>query len=146
MEGNENISIGQLECAPADYPFFQSRVAAGFPSPAADYMEERIDLNQLLVKNPTATFFVKVEGESMIDAFIPPKAMLVVDRSVQAFAGDIVVAVVKSEFTGKRLLKTTAGLFLCPANKKFRPLKIDEQVDFEIWGVVRKIIIDPKDC
>src|SRR4051812_5693432 len=111
-QADESISTAAIICSRETYAFFESRVAAGFPSPASDYMEERIDLNQLLIKNPSATFFVKVEGESMIDAFIPPKALLVVDRSVHALSGDIVVAVVSGEFTVKRFVKTAAGVFL----------------------------------
>lgn len=125
--------------------FFDASVQAGFPSPATDYIEERIDLNQLLIKSPSATFFIKVEGESMVGAFIPPKALLVVDRSVRASNGDIIVAVVNGEFTVKRLVKTQAGLFLTPENNKYKPLKVEEDCDFQVWGVVRKIIIDPKD-
>ena len=129
---------------PTSCPFFDSSIPAGFPSPAADYIEERIDLNDLLVKTPSATFFVKVEGESMIGAYIPPKALLVVDRSLNAVSGDIIVAVITGEFTVKRLLKTQAGVFLAPENKKFKPLKIQDDMDFQVWGVVTKIIIDPK--
>lgn len=126
------------------YPFYQSAIPAGFPSPAADYIEEKIDLNQLLIKTPSATFFVKVEGESMVDAFIPPKALLVVDRSVNPVNGDIIVAVINGEFTVKRLLQTHAGTFLTPENKKYKPIRIEADMDFMVWGVVSKIIIDPK--
>src|SRR5689334_25358923 len=133
-----------LEAAAAEYPFFQSPIPAGFPSPAADYIEEKIDLNQLLVKTPAATFFVKVEGDSMVDAYIPPKALLVVDRSITPRSGDIIVAVINGEFTVKRLLKTHAGVFLAPENKKFKPIRIEDDMDFMAWGVVTKIIIDPK--
>jgi DNA polymerase V len=125
--------------------FFHASVQAGFPSPANDYIEERIDLNQLLIKSPSATFFIRVEGESMVGAFIPPKALLIVDRSLRASNGDIIVAVVDGEFTVKRLVKTQAGLFLTPENNKYKPLKVEENSDFQVWGVVRKIIIDPKD-
>ena len=125
--------------------FYDAAVPAGFPSPATDYIEEKIDLNQLLIKSPSATFFVRVEGESMTGAFIPPRALLVVDRSVRASSGDIVVAVVNGEFTVKRLIKTQAGLFLTPENQKYKPLKVEEGSDFQVWGVVRKVIIDPKD-
>ena len=128
------------------FPFYQSAIPAGFPSPAADYIEEKIDLNQLLVKTPAATFFVKVEGESMIEAFIPPKALLVVDRSVSPVNGDIIVAVINGEFTVKRLLQTHAGTFLTPENKKYKPIRIEDDMDFMVWGVVSKIIIDPKAC
>ena len=101
--------------------FFDASVQAGFPSPATDYIEERIDLNQLLMKSRSATFFIKVEGVFMIGAFIPPKALLIVDRSVNPANGDIIVAVVNGEFTVKRLVKTQAGLFLTPENKKYKP-------------------------
>lgn len=81
----------------------------------------------------------------MIDAFIPPKGLLVVDRFINAATGDIVVAVLNGEFTVKRLLKTQAGIFLSPANPKYKPIKVTEEMDFQVWGVVTKIISDPKD-
>ena len=132
------------ETTTADIPYFPIAIPAGFPSPAADYIEEKLDLNQLLIKTPSATFFVKVEGDSMVDAYIPPKALLVVDRSQNAQSGDIIVAVINGEFTVKRLLKTHAGVFLAPENRKFKPIRIEEDMDFMVWGVVTKIIIDPK--
>ena len=125
-------------------PFFGA-VPAGFLSPAADYIEESIDLNELLVKTPTATFFVRVEGESMINAFIPPKALLIIDRSITPSSGDIIVAVVNGEFTVKRFIKTFNQVYLAPANIKFNSIEINEEMDFKVWGVVSKIIIDPKD-
>ena len=143
--------IGILEnepviCKPVDkIPFFGTSVPAGFPSPAADYNEDRIDLNELLIKTPSATFFVKVEGESMIEAFIPPKALLLVDRSLNANTGDIVVAVINGEFTVKRFVKTQGVTFLSPANTKYKPIKITEDMSFQVWGVVSRIIIDPKE-
>ena len=126
-------------------PFFDTSVAAGFPSPAADYIEDRIDLNELLIKTPSATFFVKVAGESMIEAFIPPRALLVVDRSLNVTNGDIVVAVINGEFTVKRFVKTQGGTFLSPANTKYKPIRITEEMAFQVWGVVSRIIIDPKE-
>ena len=125
--------------------FLHTCVPAGFPSPAAGYVEDRIDLNELLIKTPSATFFVKVEGESMIEAFIPPKALLVVDRSLNANTGDIVVAVINGEFTVKRFVKTQGGTFLSPANTKYKPIRITEEMAFQVWGVVSRIIIDPKE-
>jgi DNA polymerase V len=119
-------------------------VPAGFPSPASDYIEETIDLNELLIKTPSATFFVRVEGESMIDAFIPPKALLLVDRSINAASGHIIVAVLNGEFTVKRLLITQAGTFLAPANPRYQSIKVTEEMNFSVWGVVSKIISDPK--
>ncbi len=126
-------------------PFFNTTIPAGFPSPASDYIEERIDLNKLLIKSPSATFFVRVEGDSMIDAFIPSKSLLIVDRSVTPSSGDVVVAVVNGEFTVKRLLKTQAGVFLCAANEKFKPTRITDDIEFKVWGVVTYIIINSKE-
>jgi DNA polymerase V len=126
-------------------PYFKTAVQAGFPSPALDYVEERIDLNKLLIKHPSATFFIPVEGDSMIGAFIPPKALLLVDRALNAKSGDIVVAVINGEFTVKRLISTHAGKFLSPENAKYKPIKIEEGTDCQIWGVVSNIIVNARE-
>lgn len=118
------------------------RVPAGFPSPAADYMEERIDLNKYLMPNPSASFLIQVEGDSMQDAFIPDKAILLVDKSIKARHGHIVVAVLNGEFTVKRYVQTTAGIFLAPENEKYRPIQIKEGMEMTVWGVVRSVIIN----
>lgn len=143
-----NVSVGNIQQIGRSLfktiPFFGS-VQAGFPSPAADYIEDAIDLNELLVKTPSATFFVRVEGESMVNAFIPPKALLIIDRSINPLSGDIIVAVVNGEFTVKRFVKSLNHVYLAPANIKFDSLEITEEMSFQVWGVVTKIIIDPKD-
>ncbi len=126
-------------------PLMSSKIAAGFPSPAADYIEDIIDLNELLIKNPSSTFLVKVVGDSMIDSFIPPKATLIVDRSLKPKNNNIVVAVVNGEFTVKKLGINGMSMFLYAANKTFKPIAITETMDFLVWGVVSKIIIDPID-
>jgi len=120
-------------------------ITTGFPSPAADSIEDRIDLNKLLIKTPSATFFVKVEGESMVNAFIPNNSLLVVDRSLNATSGNIVVAVINGELTVRRLLQTHARVFLKPENPKYQPIEINEEMSFQVWGVVITIIINPKD-
>ena len=117
----------------------------GFPSPAADYIEDRINLNDLLIPHPLSTFFFKCEGDSMINAFIPPRALLVVDRSVTAQNGDIVVAVVNGEFTVRYLRKNERRCSLVPANKKFQETEIVEGMDFLVWGVVVSVISNPKE-
>jgi len=127
------------------FPFYNCTIPAGFPSPASDYIEDTIDLNELLIKTPSATFFVRVEGESMINAFIPPKALLIVDRSIHPGSGDVIIAVVNGEFTVKRLRKSFDAIILEPANEKFPSITITEEMNFQVWGVVSKIIIDPKD-
>ena len=118
-------------------------VKAGFPSPAADYMEDDIDFNKLLCPRPSSTVIVKAEGESMAGAYIPDQAYLVVDKSIKPSNNCIVVAIVNGEFTIKRFIKNSSGIRLMPANPKFEPIPITEDMDFSIWGTVTKIIIDP---
>lgn len=122
---------------------YDAAVPAGFPAPAADYKEEDIDLNQLLRPHPSSTFIVRVAGDSMLEANIPDKSWLVVDRSIKPKSGSIVVAVVNSEFTVKRYIRNSSGVRLMPANPKYQPIVITEDMDFRIWGTVTKIIIDP---
>lgn len=124
----------------APIPAFMSPVQAGFPSPADDYVENKLDLNALVIKHPTATFFVRVEGESMMDADIHSGDILVVDRSLEAINGKIVIAVVNGEFTVKRFVVNKSGTFLVPENRKYQTLKIEEGSDFQVWGVVTYVI------
>lgn len=137
--------LANLPIRNKEFQILCTSIPAGFPSPAADYLEDKIDLNELLISNPSATFFVKVEGDSMINAFIPDKALLVVDRSLNAGSGDIVVAVINGEFTVKWLMITYDGTFLTPANPKYKPTRINEEINFQVWGVVTKVITDTKD-
>lgn len=117
----------------------------GFPSPAMDYMEERIKLDETLIRNPDATFIVQAEGDSMINAFIPPKTKLLVDRSLTAKNGDIVVACVNGDFTVKYLKKNDHKCWLVPANSKYKEMQITEEMDMQIWGVVTTIITETKE-
>ena len=119
---------------------YLQQVPAGFPSPAADYIQEEIDFNALLLPHPSSTYVVRVQGDSMIEAFIPNNALLVVDRSIKPINNRIVVAVVNGEFTIKRFIKNSSGIRLMPANPKFKPMPITEDMDFAIWGTVTKII------
>jgi len=125
-------------------PLFQSAVAAGFPSPADDYVEKKLDLNELIVTHPTSTFFVKVQGESMVDAHIHSGDILVVDRSLNLKNGSIVVAILNGEFTVKRFLQKGDEIFLLPENQAFSKIKISKEDSFEIWGVVSYIIHQAK--
>lgn len=120
-------------------PLYETHVPAGFPSPAEEYLGDTMDLNQYLIKNPTASFFAKVEGDSMIDAGIYAGDMVVVDRSITAKDGDIVIAAVNNEFTIKRL-STKAGIRLMPANKDYRPIVMSGENELVIWGVVTSLI------
>ncbi|HET9053386.1 MAG TPA: translesion error-prone DNA polymerase V autoproteolytic subunit, partial [Cyclobacteriaceae bacterium] len=124
--------------------YITGMVPAGFPSPALDHAQKRIDLNEELMPNSTSSFLIRVDGDSMIDAFIPPQALLVVDRSVRPQHGNIVLAVLNGEFTVKRLVKTHAGIFLAPENPQFKPIHVKEEMNMVIWGVVTFIITDAR--
>jgi DNA polymerase V len=125
--------------------YYSAIVKAGFPSPAMDYLEERIDLNKEFIKHPLATFIIDCSGDSMINAFIPPKAKLIVDRSLNPKNGDIVLASINGEFTVKFLKKNEYKCWLVPANKKYKEIEVTEEMDMQIWGVVTNIISSSKD-
>ncbi|PKH18535.1 DNA polymerase V subunit UmuD [Enterobacterales bacterium CwR94] len=116
-------------------PLFLERVPCGFPSPAQDYVEARIDLNTLAVKHPSATYFITVSGDSMIEAGIDNGDLLIVDRSLKPAHGDIVVAAVEGEFTVKEL-RLRPVLHLLPRNSHYAPIFFHEEDALEIFGVV----------
>jgi len=122
------------------YPLFCTRISAGFPSPADDYIENSIDLNELLIKHPAATFFVRVAGDSMTGAGINSGDTLIVDRSVTALYGSIIVAVLNGEFTVKRLVRRGNITLLFPENPAYKPIEITTGSEFEVWGVVMHVI------
>jgi len=121
-------------------PLYSSKVAAGFPSPADDHIEGHLDLNEHLIKNPAATFFVTVKGNSMIDASINENDILIVDRSIKPQHGKIVVAAVDGQLTVKRLHKKDGELMLMPENPEFSPIKLNENNEIYIWGIVTNVI------
>ncbi len=121
-------------------PLFLATVPAGFPSPADDYVDQKLDLNDYLVGNPAATFFVRVHGESMIQANIRSGDILIVDRSLTPKNKSIVIAVLNGELTVKRLEKTKNRLRLVPENPDFPTTDIPPDADFDIWGVVTYVI------
>ena len=130
-----------LSDAPSHHlPFFASRVAAGFPSPADDFLEASLDLNHYLVAHPAATFFVRASGDSMIQAGIHDNDILVVDRSMAPKNGAIVIAVVNGELTVKRLHIEVASVTLMPENPHYPPLAVTGEMEFTIWGVVTSVI------
>lgn len=122
-------------------PLFADLVSAGFPSPADDYIDKKLDLNELLIKHPAATFYVRVSGDSMIDANIFDGDILVIDKSQQAKSGNIVIAALNGEFTVKRLDITVDGISrLVPENPAFKPVVLHESDDFSVFGVVTHVI------
>ena len=118
-------------------PLFLSGVSAGFPSPADDYLDRKLDLNEYLVKNPAATFFVRVAGDSMIGAGINDNDILVVDRSLEPANNNIVIAVFNGELTVKRLSKDRGCCRLIAENPNYPSLEVGEETELEIWGVVK---------
>lgn len=118
-------------------PLFISKVSAGFPSPADDYLEQRISLDSIILTNPTASFIVQAQGNSMIGAGILDKSYLVVDRSLEPRHDDIVIVSINSEHTVKRLKKMPNGkVLLCPENPDFPVIELKEELENILWGVV----------
>lgn len=122
------------------FPLYECAVAAGFPSPADGEMERELDLNELLIKHPSATFFVRVAGSSMIKAGIHHNDILVVDRSLLPAHGKIVIASVNGELTVKRLSRENQKVMLVAENDAYQPIEITEGTDLHIWGVVTSVI------
>ena len=121
-------------------PIFIATVPAGFPSPAADYEEGKLDLNRHLIRNPAATFFVRVTGDSMLKAGVHNGDLLVVDRSIEPRDKNVVIAVVNGELTVKRIRIRRNKVTLVAENDAYRSREIDEQTEFEVWGVVTNVI------
>lgn len=141
-------SVTFLPLAPASklqLPLFGTRLRAGFPSPADDYLEGKIDLNKYLVEHSAATFLVRIDGDSMTGAGIFPGDIAIVDRSlvdpdIKAMHGKIVLAVLDGEFTIKRLCARGKAVSLVPENDKYQPIAVSRESDFTIWGVVKHSI------
>ena len=121
-------------------PLYGDTVPAGFPSPADDYLDMDLNLHDYLVQHPSATFCVRAVGDSMVDAGIHSSDVMVVDRALNPKNNDIVLAVVNGEFTVKRIKKSENELYLMPANDNYRPIRITEEMNFQVWGVVTFII------
>lgn len=140
------VRVAYLDTLRVSLPYFRS-VEAGFPSPADDYIEETLNLEEYLVRNPEATFFLRVRGQSMIDAGIFEDAILIVDRSLRPKNGDTIIAVVNDEFTVKWYQQSPDGeeVRLLPANRAFEPivLRRDQHLSFMVWGVVTQVIHKP---
>ncbi|MCK9330027.1 MAG: translesion error-prone DNA polymerase V autoproteolytic subunit [Candidatus Cloacimonetes bacterium] len=123
--------------------FLGNNIPAGFPSPARDYIEDVLDLNELMIDDASATYFVRVEGYSMSLANIFPGDILVVDRGKEAYNNNIVIAVIDGELTVKRLKIIKNEYWLYPENNDYKPFKIEEWMDFLIWGIVTWVIHKP---
>tara|TARA_X000001036_G_scaffold142816_2_gene135691 strand:- start:25760 stop:26188 length:429 start_codon:yes stop_codon:yes gene_type:complete len=117
-------------------PFYSQSVPAGFPSPADDFLEFDLSLDKKLIKHPSATFFIRVSGNSMVNAKIFDGSILLVDRAEEIKNGDIVLVVIDGDFTVKRYKKLGGNIFLYPENKNMSPIKITQNSESYVWGKV----------
>lgn len=137
LDAVTEFELPSLQPVPVSLPLYSSKVSAGLPSPAEEHVEKRLDPNDFLIDREDATFFVTIQGYSMMDVGLLPGDKAVVDRSRTPNVGDIVLAVINGEFTIKTLGKHKSGApRLLPANQDFKPIEITEEMQFEIWGVV----------
>lgn len=123
-----------------EVPYFDEGISCGFPSPADDFKEDRISLDRELIHDPDATFFARVNGDSMQGAGMDDGDLLVIDRSIEAYDGSIAVCFVDGEFTVKRIKKEDDKIFLMPENPKYKPIEISGDITLNIWGVVTNIV------
>jgi DNA polymerase V len=137
----EIISLGVVPTrSPIQTPFFSCTVAAGFPSPADDYLEQPLDFNELLIKNPAATFAVRIAGESMTGAGLFSNDIAIVNRAATPTNGSIILALLDGEFTIKRYRVRGKHIYLQAENPKFPDIAISEGATFEVWGVISHAI------
>ena len=122
--------------SPVEIPLVESSVHAGFPSPADDFLEDTLDLNSLVIRHPEATFFARVEGDSMKDEGIVEGDILIVDKSIEPYDGCLAVAFIDGEFTLKRVKIEPDRILLIPANPKYKKIEVYADNDFAVWGVV----------
>jgi DNA polymerase V len=135
------LSIHPAEMdSPVELPLVSHGVSAGFPSPALDFMEYKIDLNKHLTRNALSTFYIRVAGHSMVNAGIDDGDLLVVDRSLEPADGRIAICLIDGEFTVKRLKITVDGLLLMPENPAYPAIAVTEQNQFALWGLVTYVI------
>jgi DNA polymerase V len=125
---------------PLPLPLFINKVAAGFPSPADDYIEKTLDLNELLVKKPASTYFARAQGESMLEAGIHPNDILIVDRSLEPVPGKIVICALNGSMTVKRLLRRNGSWVLAAENPAYADIDLHEDLELVVWGVVTAVI------
>ncbi len=143
MKDNKEHHLDFFQPANAEQihlPFIEEGIAAGFPSPADDFKEKRISLDETLIKNKEATFYARVRGDSMIDAGLDDGDLLVIDRSVDPENNKIAVCFIDGEFTVKRLKIEKDTIYLMPENKNYKPIKVTKENTLTIWGVVTYVV------
>lgn len=123
-----------------ELPYFDDGIAAGFPSPANDYLDLSLDLNKALVRNPSSTFYARVKGHSMKDEGILDGDMLIIDKSLEPSNGATAVCFIDGEFTLKKIKIEKERVWLVPANTDFKPIEVTKDNDFTVWGIVVYVI------
>lgn len=136
----QTIQLPAASISPISLPLFSHKVAAGFPSPADDYIEGTLSLDQHLIQHKEATFFVRAKGNSMVGAGIFDGDLLVVDKSLTPTSGDIVIAVVDGDLTVKRLIKRGGTITLKPENPRHKEIEFKEGQELQVWGVVTSTV------
>jgi DNA polymerase V len=134
------VQLPALGIAPIHLPLFSHKVAAGFPSPADDYIEGRLSLDEHLIQHKDSTFFVRAKGNSMVGAGIFDGDLLVVDKSLNPVSGDIVIAVVDGDLTVKRLIKRGETISLKSENPRYKEIEFQEGQELQVWGVVTSTV------
>ncbi len=138
---NHNLEIFKPEtCESVSITLTENPIHAGFPSPAENYLENKLDLNKALIKNPSSTFFARVKGESMIEEGIEEGDLLIIDKSINPYDNCLAVCFLDGEFTLKRVKIECDSIVLIPANKKFKEIRVNSNNEFLIWGIVRYLI------
>jgi DNA polymerase V len=122
--------------AKLELPLFSNAVSAGFPSPADDYIENHLDLNKYLIQHPSSTFYIKVTGDSMVEANIYCGDILIIDRSIKIQNNDVALVILNGSFTVKRLKIIGERILLVPENEKYKTVEVSKEMDFEVWGKV----------
>ena len=135
----EALKLSELN---VNLPFFDTSIAAGYPTLVADYRENEIDLSRILQPNPVNTFIIRVKGDSMAGANIPDGCLAVADRSIRPSTGDIIVAALDGDFTVRRLVKAGRSWILHAENEFFKPITITEETEFQVLGVITAVIVD----
>jgi DNA polymerase V len=139
-QGNVKLKLLNPQIDELDRFVVEGVIKAGFPSPATDYLANELNLKELLVRNESATFFVEVEGDSMKGANIFNGDIIIVDKSLNPHDNSVVACFLDGEFTLKRVEKIDGSFFLVPDNPKFKPIRINEDSDFRLWGIVTYVI------
>ena len=140
-KNNKKIEIFRPDLTNSmEFPLVEDGLQAGFPSPAADYLDLKLDLNQELINNPNSTFFGRVKGNSMTDAGICDGDVLIIDKSITPQNDSIAVCFIDGEFTVKRIKIEKQAIYLIPENKTFKEIKVTPDNNFIIWGIVTYVI------